>query len=165
MHLLAHANFVPDLVTLGQLSSFLALPILFVDLLLEGFPHGSLLHFTLVSHHGRLVATISQNVAVALKLEKDVRLLEERASPSRLREDALELEELASSDLLALERFPRRFADNAPSVKMQAKGFRKRALELRTIADRREALQAQLEESLEELEELIAELRWPLLAR
>lgn len=69
MHLLAHANFVPDLVTLGQLSSFLALPILFVDLLLEGFPHGSLLHFTLVSHHGRLVATISQNVAVALKLE------------------------------------------------------------------------------------------------
>ena len=48
---------------------------------------------------------------------------------------------------------------------MQASQLRERALELRTIAKRREALQAQLEESLEELERLIAELRWPLLAR
>lgn len=110
-------------------------------------------------------SSLEEAEAFALMLEKNLRLLEERASPSRLREDALELEELASSDLLALERFPRRFADIAPSVKMQAKNWRERALELRAIADRREALQAQLEESLEELEELIAELRWPLLAR
>jgi hypothetical protein len=48
---------------------------------------------------------------------------------------------------------------------MAAKQLRARALELRTIADRREALRAQLEESLEELEELMAAIRWPLLAR
>lgn len=100
----------------------------------------------------------------ALMLEKNLRLLEERSSPFSLRADASALEEEASSFLLALER-EARLAHIAPDIRMQASQLRERALELRTIADRREALQAQLEESLEELEELMAELRWPLLAR
>jgi hypothetical protein len=109
-------------------------------------------------------SSLEEAEAFALMLEKNLRLLEERASPSRLREDALELEEEASSFLSALER-ERCLAHIAPDIRTQAKQLRERALELRTIADRREALQAQLEESLEELEVLIAELRWPLLAR
>jgi hypothetical protein len=109
-------------------------------------------------------SSLEEAEAFALLLEKNLRLLEERASPSRLREDALKLEEEASSFLSALER-ERCLAHIAPDIRMQASQLRERALELRTIAKRREALQAQLEESLEELERLIAELRWPLLAR
>jgi hypothetical protein len=109
-------------------------------------------------------SSLEEAEAFALMLEKNLALLEERSSPSRLREDALELEEEASSFLSALEREPC-LAHIAPDIRMQAKQLRARALELRNIADRREALRAQLEESLEELEELMAELRWPLLAR
>ena len=109
-------------------------------------------------------SSLEEAEAFALMLEKNLALLEERSSPSRLREDALELEEEASSFLSALEREPC-LAHIAPDIRMQAKQLRARALELRNIAKGREALQAQLEESLEELEELMAELRWPLLAR
>lgn len=73
------------------------------------------------------------------------------------------LEEEASSFLSSLRSEPR-LASSASSIRSAASQLRERALELRTIADRREALQAQLEESLEELEALMAELRWPLLA-
>lgn len=109
-------------------------------------------------------SSLEESETFALMLEKNLRLLEERSSPSRLREDAFEIESEASSFLLALER-ERCLASIAPDIRMQAKQLRERALELRTIADRREALQARMEESLEELEELMAELRWPLLAR
>ena len=108
-------------------------------------------------------SSLEEAEAFALMLEKNLVALEERSSPSRLREDAEELELEASSFLSALEREPR-LCITAKDLQMAARQLRARALELRTIADRREALRAQLEESLEELEELMAELRWPLLA-
>ncbi len=109
-------------------------------------------------------SSLEEAEAFALMLERNLALLEERSSPSRLREDALELEEEASSFLSALEREPR-LRPSAKDLRMATRQLRERAAELRTIADRREALRARLEESLEELEELMAELRWPLLAR
>lgn len=109
-------------------------------------------------------SSLEEAEAFALMLERNLRLLEERSSPFSLRADASALEEEASSFLLSLEREPR-LASSASSIKSAVSQLRERALELRTIADRREALQTQLEESLEELEELMAGLRWPLLAR
>jgi len=108
-------------------------------------------------------SSLEEAEAFALMLEKNLALLEERSSPSRLRADAEELELEASSFLSALEREPR-LCLSAKDLQMGALQLRERAAELRTIADRREALHAQLEESLEELEGLMAELRWPLLA-
>jgi hypothetical protein len=109
-------------------------------------------------------SSLEEAEAFALMLEKNLRLLEERSSPFSLRADANALEEEASSFLSSLRREPR-LASSASSIRSAVSQLRQRALELRMIADRREALQAQLEESLEELEELMAELRWPLLAR
>jgi hypothetical protein len=103
-------------------------------------------------------SSLEEAEAFALMLEKNLALLEERSSPSRLRADAEELELEASSFLSALEREPR-LCSIAKDLQMGALQLRERAAELRLIADRREALQAQLEESLEELEELMAELR------
>lgn len=108
-------------------------------------------------------SSLEEAETFALMLEKNLRLLEERSSPFSLRADASELEEEASSFLLSLEREPR-LASSASSIRSAASQLRERALELRLIADRREALRARMEESLEELETLIAELRWPLLA-
>jgi hypothetical protein len=111
-------------------------------------------------------SSLEEAEAFALMLEKNLALLEERSSPSRLRADAEELELEASSFLSALERAAElRLCLSAKDLQMGALQLRERAAELRLIADRREALQAQLEESLEELEALMAELRWPLLAR
>lgn len=111
-------------------------------------------------------SSLEEAEAFALMLEKNLALLEERSSPFSLRADAEELELEASSFLSALERAAElRLCLSAKDLQMGALQLRERAAELRLIADRREALQAQLEESLEELEALMAELRWPLLAR
>lgn len=108
-------------------------------------------------------SSLEEAEAFALMLEQNLALLEERSSPFSLRADAEALELEASSFLSALEREPRlRLSEK--DLRMAARQSRERAAELRTIADRREALRAQLEESLEELEELMAEIRWPLLA-
>lgn len=97
-------------------------------------------------------------------LERELKALEEKASPFSLRADASELEEEASSFLASLKR-EHRLASSASSIRSAASQLRERARELRAIADQREKRLAFLEEALEELEALMAELRWPLLAR
>lgn len=109
-------------------------------------------------------SSVEEASSFADELERELRALEEQASPFSLRADAKELEEEASSFLLALEREPRLSSSEA-SIRSAAHQLRDRALELRFIADRREARLSFLEEALEELEELLASLRFPLLAR
>ena len=109
-------------------------------------------------------SSLEEASSFADDLERELKALEEKASPFSLRADASELEKEASSFLASIKREPR-LASSASSIRSAASQLRERARELRAIADQREERLAFLEEALEELEALMAELRWPLLAR
>lgn len=108
-------------------------------------------------------SSVDEAECYALQLEKNLKTVETMHSPNTLRADALELEEEASSLLAAIDSESYLCSDSQ-ALRLNALELKARASDLTAIAERREATISELKTSLEELESLIAELRFPLLS-